>query len=99
MFTGLVEQLGKVESTEDRRGQRKIHISTKWNDLTNGESVSVGGVCLTVAEASCGGAGGGGIVGQTSGTPAGTYAITLTASTAAPSPGSIHTISLALTVQ
>ena len=54
---------------------------------------------LTMAEASCGGAGGGGIAGQTSGTPAGTYAITLTASTSAPSPGSTRTISLALTVQ
>jgi riboflavin synthase len=51
MFTGLVEQIGKIESAEDRRGQRKLQISTKWNDLQTGESVSVGGVCLTVAEA------------------------------------------------
>jgi riboflavin synthase len=50
MFTGLVEQVGRVESAEDRRGQRKIAISTKWTDLKNGESVSVAGVCLTVAE-------------------------------------------------
>jgi riboflavin synthase len=52
MFTGLVEQMGKVESAEDRRGQRKLHITTKYNDLAAGESVSVGGVCLTVTEAS-----------------------------------------------
>lgn len=51
MFTGLVEQIGKVESVEDRRGQRKIQVHTKWNDLHTGESVSVSGVCLTVAEA------------------------------------------------
>jgi riboflavin synthase len=51
MFTGLVEQVGKVESAEDRRGQRKIHVQTKWTDLKAGESVSVNGVCLTVAEA------------------------------------------------
>jgi riboflavin synthase len=52
MFTGLVEQLGKVESAEDRRGQRKVQIQTKYNDLQSGESVSVNGVCLTVSEAS-----------------------------------------------
>lgn len=51
MFTGLVEQLGKVESAEDRRGQRKVRIQTKYEDLQAGESVSVNGVCLTVAEA------------------------------------------------
>lgn len=51
MFTGLVEQLGKVESAEDRRGQRKVLIQTKFNDLEPGESVSVNGVCLTVSEA------------------------------------------------
>ena len=52
MFTGLVEQVGKVESVEDRRGQRRIQIQTKWSDLKAGESISVSGVCLTVAEAS-----------------------------------------------
>lgn len=52
MFTGLVEQLGRVESAEDRRGQRKIQVQTKFNDLEAGESVSVNGVCLTVSEAS-----------------------------------------------
>ncbi len=51
MFTGLVEQLGRVESAEDRRGQRKIQVQTKFNDLQAGESVSVNGVCLTVSEA------------------------------------------------
>jgi len=51
MFTGLVEQVGRVESAEDRRGQRKLAISTKYTDLKNGESVAVAGVCLTVAEA------------------------------------------------
>lgn len=51
MFTGLVEQLGRVESVEDRRGQRKVQILTKFQDLQAGESVSVNGVCLTVTEA------------------------------------------------
>lgn len=51
MFTGLVEKLGKIVSAEDRRGQRRVRIKTGWNDLQLGESVSVNGVCLTVAEA------------------------------------------------
>ena len=50
MFTGLVEKVGKVLSVEDRRGQRRVQIKTPWADLQNGESVSVNGVCLTVAE-------------------------------------------------
>jgi riboflavin synthase len=50
MFTGLVEKVGKVLSVEDRRGQRRVQIKTPWTDLQNGESVSVNGVCLTVAE-------------------------------------------------
>lgn len=51
MFTGLVEKVGKIVSAEDRRGQRRVRIKTGWNDLQLGESVSVNGVCLTVAEA------------------------------------------------
>jgi riboflavin synthase len=51
MFTGLVEKVGKIVSADDRRGQRRVRIKTGWNDLQLGESVSVNGVCLTVAEA------------------------------------------------
>jgi riboflavin synthase len=50
MFTGLVEQLGKVLSAEDRRGQRKIQVKTGFTDIKLGESVAVNGVCLTVSE-------------------------------------------------
>ena len=52
MFTGLIEQVGKVLSTEDRRGQRKVQIQSKWNDLKIGESIAVNGACLTVTETS-----------------------------------------------
>lgn len=52
MFTGIIEQTGKALSVEDKRGQRRIHIQTKWNDLQLGESISINGVCLTVAECS-----------------------------------------------
>jgi riboflavin synthase len=50
MFTGLVEQLGKVISAEDKRGQRKVLVKTGYSDLQLGESIAVNGVCLTVAE-------------------------------------------------
>ena len=50
MFTGIIEQLGKVQSVEDRRGQRRVLIETDWKDLQLGESIAVNGVCLTVAE-------------------------------------------------
>lgn len=52
MFTGIVAQLGKVLSLEDRRGQRKMQVQTDWSDLQLGESIAVNGVCLTVAETS-----------------------------------------------
>ncbi len=51
MFTGLIEQVGKVESAEDKRGQRKIQVQTKFSDLKAGESVAINGACLTVTEA------------------------------------------------
>lgn len=51
MFTGIIEQVGKVLSVEERRGQRKILVKSSWNDLAPGESIAVNGVCLTVTEA------------------------------------------------
>lgn len=52
MFTGIIEQTGKVLLAEDRRGQRRLQIQTKWEDLALGESIAVNGVCLTVSETS-----------------------------------------------
>lgn len=50
MFTGTIEQTGKVISADDRRGQRRIVVQTRWEDLALGESISLNGVGLTVAE-------------------------------------------------
>ena len=44
MFTGLIEQLGKVLSAEDRRGQRRVQVKTGYTDLALGESIAVNGV-------------------------------------------------------
>lgn len=51
MFTGIVEQVGKVISLEEKRGQMRALVQTKFTDLALGESISVNGVCLTVSEA------------------------------------------------
>jgi riboflavin synthase len=49
MFTGIVEELGTVESLETRAaGARlKVRCSTVMSDLTEGASIAVNGVCLT----------------------------------------------------
>jgi riboflavin synthase len=49
MFSGIVEQLGRVEAIADQNGARRFTLVTGWDDLALGESVAVNGVCLTVA--------------------------------------------------
>lgn len=48
MFTGIIEDLGKVIKIE------RLHlvVETKLNDIKIGDSISVNGVCLTVANLS-----------------------------------------------
>ena len=48
MFTGLVEDLGKVKNIDKLDGYWNVEISTKLDDIIIGDSVSVNGVCLTV---------------------------------------------------
>jgi len=50
MFSGIIETLGTVTSTEQRDQALGLRIATTFPDLTLGESVAVNGVCLTVAE-------------------------------------------------
>lgn len=49
MFTGIVEELGKISSIEKHAGGAKIKIAAKVvTDGTNdGDSIAVNGVCLT----------------------------------------------------
>lgn len=51
MFTGIIDNLGKVLNVDERRGQKQLTIATGFKDLKLGESVAVNGVCLTVTEA------------------------------------------------
>lgn len=53
MFTGIVQDVGQVESREVREGDERLVIATRHLDLSRvaiGDSICVQGVCLTVAE-------------------------------------------------
>jgi riboflavin synthase len=51
MFTGIIETVGRIEQREPRGGDRRLVIdaaSLGLDGLRPGESIAVGGVCLTV---------------------------------------------------
>ena len=49
MFTGLIETVGRIAALADTGSGRRLRIATDLApQLTNGESVAVNGVCLTV---------------------------------------------------
>jgi riboflavin synthase len=51
MFTGIIEDLGKIESLIRFKDKLVLGISCRFlNELELGDSVSVNGVCLTVSE-------------------------------------------------
>jgi riboflavin synthase len=50
MFTGLIEQVGEVESVRQTDAGREVRIRAPFNDLAAGESIAVNGACLTVRE-------------------------------------------------
>lgn len=56
MFTGLVEEIGRLQARESFRGGARLAISAGQllEDLAIGDSVAVNGVCLTVTELSAG---------------------------------------------
>jgi len=50
MFTGIVETTGEVLAVTDDEGGRRIRLSTPFQDLEPGQSISVSGACLTVED-------------------------------------------------
>ena len=48
MFTGLIEDLGKVNNINKFEGYWNIEIKTQFDDIKVGDSIAVNGVCLTV---------------------------------------------------
>ncbi len=50
MFTGIVEETGEVLAVADKPGGRRLRVGTTFTGLTQGQSVSVSGACLTVED-------------------------------------------------
>ena len=50
MFTGLIEQVGEIESVRQTDAGRELRIRADFADLVNGESIALNGACLTVRE-------------------------------------------------
>jgi riboflavin synthase len=50
LFTGLIEQVGEVESVRQTDAGRELRIRAPFTDLENGESIALNGACLTVRE-------------------------------------------------
>jgi len=48
MFTGIIENKGRITNLTRSGRSLQIHLETEFSDLTEGESVAVNGVCLTV---------------------------------------------------
>ena len=48
MFTGIVEETGRVAAVEDTEAGRRVRIETTFADLEAGASIAVDGACLTV---------------------------------------------------
>ncbi|HEX6457981.1 MAG TPA: riboflavin synthase [Thermoleophilaceae bacterium] len=55
MFTGLVQDLGRVRAVENEPGGARIEIETALaGELSEGDSIAVNGVCLTAVTVSDG---------------------------------------------
>jgi riboflavin synthase len=57
MFTGIVEELGTISAVEELNDSIRLQVSGKLvrSDLSQGDSISVNGACLTAAELSADG--------------------------------------------
>jgi len=52
MFTGIVEEVGKVTSIREQRGTRRLTVAVAGvtHELKKGASIAVSGVCLTAVD-------------------------------------------------
>jgi riboflavin synthase len=53
MFTGLIQDVGRIAAQQARGGDVRLHIAVgalPMDDVLPGESIAVSGVCLTVVE-------------------------------------------------
>lgn len=50
MFTGLIDDVGTIETVAETDAGRELRIRCRYGDLADGESIAVNGACLTVRE-------------------------------------------------
>ena len=50
MFTGLVDDIGVIEQVSATDAGREFRVQCRYDDLLDGESIALDGVCLTVRE-------------------------------------------------
>jgi riboflavin synthase len=50
MFTGLVDDVGTIDRVASTDAGRELRVSCQYDELADGESISINGVCLTVRE-------------------------------------------------
>ena len=50
MFTGIVDDVGTIESVSVGAGGRELRIKSRYQGLADGESIAINGACLTVRE-------------------------------------------------
>jgi riboflavin synthase len=56
MFTGLIEDIGRIESLQSGEDGARVRIETRLAaEISDGDSVSVNGVCLTATAIGAGG--------------------------------------------
>jgi riboflavin synthase len=48
VFTGLVDDVGEITHVAETAAGREIRITTRYEDLADGESIAINGACLTV---------------------------------------------------
>jgi riboflavin synthase len=50
VFTGLVDDVGRIEAVTTTDAGREFRVRTRYRDLVEGESIACDGVCLTVRD-------------------------------------------------
>lgn len=53
MFTGIIQAIGRIAAIESSRADRRYRIDARaldLSDVANGDSIAVGGVCLTALD-------------------------------------------------
>jgi riboflavin synthase len=50
VFTGLVDDVGTIERVAATDAGREFRVACRYDDLKDGESIAINGVCLTVRE-------------------------------------------------